>query len=471
MRKREKRWVSLALASCLAIAALTGCSSGSGKTGETKSAAQAETEAKAEAKKEEDKEEKKEESKDENKGENKEEVTLTFLHHMGEQGKKDGLVALSEAFTKKYPNIKIEVEFLSRDDFINQYKQRVAADNAPDFINYRPFETPEVIEAGLVEPLDPSIFPDNIDKNCIDSISLDGKIYGIPLDRGGYGFYYNKNMLEKAGVKPEDLDTMSGVLEACQKIKDAGMVPLASGYAESWTENIIIEGQTFTGPMVADPMIFEKLMSGEKKFSDYPEFVDIITHGQQLVRDYALVDEKAASQQASDQYAQFGRGDAAMMMQGTWAISDIRIAQKAAGNTDEFGFTYYPWSDDPAKNYMPANADDSFMISSGSKHMEEAMLFAEFVLTPEAGKVWANASGCISALSGVSADNPDPLLTIFTEVLDEKGYYFEMNPGLAGQYYQDFDKIYIEGRIAGDSPETVIEKWQKSFDNIRATGG
>lgn len=124
MRKREKRWVSLALASCLAIAALTGCSSGSGKTGETKNAAQAETEAKAEAKKEEDREEKKEESKDENKGENKEEVTLTFLHHMGEQGKKDGLVALSEAFTKKYPNIKIEVEFLSRDDFINQYKQR-----------------------------------------------------------------------------------------------------------------------------------------------------------------------------------------------------------------------------------------------------------------------------------------------------------------------------------------------------------
>ena len=77
--------------------------------------------------------------------------------------------------------------------------------------------------------------------------------------------------------------------------------------------------------------------------------MDIITHGQQLVRDYALVDEKAASQQASDQYAQFGRGDAAMMMQGTWAISDIRIAQKAAGNTDEFGFTYYPWSDEEGK--------------------------------------------------------------------------------------------------------------------------
>ncbi len=400
-----------------------------------------------------------------------EEVTLTFLHHMGEQGKKDGLIALSEAFTEKYPNIKVEVEFLSRDDFVNQYKQRVAADNAPDLINYRPFEVPEVIEAGLIKALDPEIFPDTIDKECIESISLNGNIYGIPLDRGGYGFYYNKNMLAEAGVEESELETISGVLGALQKIKDAGMTPLASGYAESWTENIILEGQTWAGLMVQEPNLCADLVSGEKSFADYPEFIDIITHGQALVRDYALVDEKAASQQASDQYAQFGRGDAAMMLQGTWAISDIRIAQEAAGNTDEFGFTYYPWSDDVTKNYMPCNADDAFMISEGSKHLEEAMLFAEFCLTEEAGKIWSNASGCISAISGVTADTPDPLQDIFAQVMDEHAYFFEKNPGMTGQYYQDFIKIYIEGRISGQTPEEVMAAWQEAFENIRATGG
>lgn len=400
-----------------------------------------------------------------------EEVTLTFLHHMGEQGKKDGLIALSEAFTAKYPNVKVEVEFLSRDDFVNQYKQRVAADNAPDLINYRPFEVPEVVEAGLIKELAPEMFPETIDGDCIESLSIDGKIYGVPLDRGGYGFYYNKNMLAEAGVEESELETISGILGALQKIKDAGMTPLASGYAESWTENLVIEGQTWAGLMVENPDICAELMSGEKSFYDFPEFVDMINHGQALVRDYAVVDEKAASQQASDQYAQFGRGDAAMMLQGTWAISDIRLAQEAAGNTDEFGFTYYPWSDDVSKNYMPCNADDSFMISEGSKHPEEAMLFAEFCLTEEAAKIWSEASGCISAISGVAVDEPDPLQEIFSNVMDEHAYFFEKNPGMTGQYYQDFDKIYIEGRISGQSAEEIIDLWQQSFDNIRATGG
>lgn len=400
-----------------------------------------------------------------------EDVTLTFLHHMGEQGKKDGLVALTEAFTELHPNIKIEVEFLSFDDFVNQYKQREAADNAPDFLNLRPFQGPDIIEAGLMSPLDASLFPDTIDQDCIESISLNGQIYGIPLDRGGYGFYYNKTQLEAAGVDPASLSTISGVLEACQTLLDAGYTPLASGYAESWTENIIIEGQTWAGLMTQYNDLCTNLMSGDKTFSDYPEFLDIIEHGYQLVRDYALVDNQAASQQASDQYAQFGRGDAAMMMQGTWAVSDIRIAQEAAGNTDEFGFTFYPWSDDASKNYMPANADDSFMISAGTKHMEEAMMFAEFCLTPEAGKIWANTSGCISAISGVQADDPDPLLPIFQQVMDEKAYYFEMNPAFTGQYYNDFIKLYIQGRIDNQTPEEVMAAWEAAFENIRATGG
>lgn len=400
-----------------------------------------------------------------------EEVTLTFLHHMGEQGKQDGLVKLAEAFHEKYSNITVEVEFLSRDDFINQYKQRVSADNAPDIINYRPFETPELIEAGLIEPLDASMFPEGIDKNCINSLSIDGVIYGVPLDVGGYGFYYNKTQLEKEGIAPESLNTRSGVLDACEKLLAAGYTPLASGYAEQWPENIIIEGQTYTGILPNNPTLFTDLMSGEKSFSDYPEFLDIIEYGQKLVGTYALVDDKAASQQASDQYAQFGRGDAVLMMQGTWAISDIRIAQEAAGNTDEFGFTVYPWCDDEDSNYMPANADDSFMISKDGKHKEEAMLFAEFCLTEEASKIWCNASGCIGALNGTLPDGADPLMEYFTDTLANHAYFFEMNPGLAGQYYQDFDKVYIESRVEGASPEEVIERWQAAYDNIRATGG
>lgn len=99
------------------------------------------------------------------------------------------------------------------------------------------------------------------------------------------------------------------------------------------------------------------------------------------------------------------------------------------------------------------------------------MLFAEFCLTEEAAKIWCNASGCIGALNGTLPDGADPLMDYFTDTLADHAYFFEMNPGLAGQYYQDFDKVYIESRVEGASPEEVIERWQAAYDNIRATGG
>ena len=79
-----------------------------------------------------------------------------------------------------------------------------------------------------------------------------------------------------------------GLLDACQKVKDAGMVPLASGYAESWTENMIIEGPIFAGLMKEDPNMAVDPMSGDKKFSDYPNSQpSLTTAGWKLLRDYA----------------------------------------------------------------------------------------------------------------------------------------------------------------------------------------
>lgn len=399
-----------------------------------------------------------------------EEVTLSFMHHMGEQGKKDALVALSEDFTAKNPNIKVEVEFLSYDDFINVFKQRAAADNAPDFVQLTPYQSPETIDAGLILELDSDLYPAEVGQDVIEPMKHGGKYYAIPLSRSGYGMYYNKNMLEKAGVDPSALSTISGLLDACQKVKDAGMVPLASGYAESWTENMIIEGPIFAGLMKEDPNMAVDLMSGDKKFSDYPELATIVDNCYKLLRDYALVNEEVASNQASDQYAQFGRGDAAMMMQGVWAITDIRTAQEAAGNTDEFGFTYYAWSDDESRNYLAANGD-SIMCSAGTKHPEEAKEFLKYMMTKEAGKIWSEYTGTISAVSGVEVDNPDPIMPQMQKLFDEKAYYFEQNSAFTGQYYSDLDKIFIQGRVDGKTSDEVIAEWQEAFDNIRAIGG
>ena len=84
-------------------------------------------------------------------------------------------------------------------------------------------------------------------------------------------------------------------------------------------------------------------------------------------------------------------GDAALMMQGVKAITDIRAAQEASGNTDEFGFTHYAWSDDQSKNFLSANGD-TMMCSASTKH-PEAETFLQYMLTKEAGTIWNGIYG------------------------------------------------------------------------------
>lgn len=395
-----------------------------------------------------------------------EEVHLTLLHHLNEQGKKDGLVALSEAFTEQNPNIIVDVEFLSQEDYINTIKQRAAADNMPDFINYRPAAEPTLIEAGLIEPLDESVYPDEIDSSLIESVSIDGIHYGIPLDRGGYGLYYNETLLEQVGASVEDLSTISGLLDTCKKLKDAGITPLSSGYAESWTESLIFDPCITSGLQVIYPDACDQLMAGTKKFADYPEILDIVDHALTLSRDYTIVDAKAASQTASDQYAQFGRGDSAMMIQGSWAISDIMLAKEAAGNNDKFGFTVFPWCDDVENNKMGANADDTFMIASGSKHKEEALQFAQFCMTAEAAQIWMENSNTITSRSDVDPVVDNDLTKQVKDSLDNKAFFYETYGLFSGQQYNDYVRLFVEKRASGATAEDIIESWDETFANI-----
>lgn len=48
----------------------------------------------------------------------------------------------------------------------------------------------------------------------------DGKIYGIPIDTDTRGLWYNKDVLQKAGVKvPWEPKNWDEVLDAARKIK------------------------------------------------------------------------------------------------------------------------------------------------------------------------------------------------------------------------------------------------------------
>ena len=62
---------------------------------------------------------------------------------------------------------------------------------------------------------------------------VDGKQYGVPFDLGMVGFWYNKELFEKAGISAPPA-TWGEFLDAVGKLKAAGITPIALGGKEKW---------------------------------------------------------------------------------------------------------------------------------------------------------------------------------------------------------------------------------------------
>ena len=76
----------------------------------------------------------------------------------------------------------------------------------------------------------------NWDLSCADLDCQDGngKIYGVPIDFGSYGLFYNKSLLSKAGVATPPT-TFDELLAACDKLKASGIIPIAYGDRDGYS--------------------------------------------------------------------------------------------------------------------------------------------------------------------------------------------------------------------------------------------
>jgi multiple sugar transport system substrate-binding protein len=102
------------------------------------------------------------------------------------------------------------------------------------FIGKAPIDTmwvsdswlPEWAEAGWILPIDKyktlTGYNDDIDQFCVDSMSHQGKQYGITYYTDFMGFIYNSDILEKAGIKAPP-QTWDEVTEQARIIKSKGL--------------------------------------------------------------------------------------------------------------------------------------------------------------------------------------------------------------------------------------------------------
>ena len=153
----------------------------------------------------------------------------------GDPGKAD-FQAIADAYTAAHPNVKINITVLENEAF----KTKLATRS-------RPATCPTCSSPGAAAPwpsrptpallkditADVAAWKDTINPGAMSIYQYNGKQYGIPWDMGMIGFWYNKELFEQAGITAPPT-TWDEFLAAVDKLKDAGITPLAIAGKDKW---------------------------------------------------------------------------------------------------------------------------------------------------------------------------------------------------------------------------------------------
>jgi raffinose/stachyose/melibiose transport system substrate-binding protein len=202
-------------------------------------------------------------------------------------------------------------------------------------------------------------------------------LYGVPAGSDGVTvLFYNKPLLERAGVNPEQqwVTNVDEFFEVLDAIAGTGVTPLAlDTNSIVWQVLLYWIGQTVGGAEGINA-----LAVGDRNFSD-PELVEIVTNWQRLA-EYTI--PGAETMEGSQALQLFAEEQSAMTSGGFGSIDNAR---EFFG--DDLGMVKMPdySADAPITGGGIGGPGVAFIVSNYSANKEAAVELVKFLESPEQG--------------------------------------------------------------------------------------
>jgi glucose/mannose transport system substrate-binding protein len=270
---------------------------------------------------------------------------------------------------------------------------RLAAGNPPDTWQTHPGdELKGYVEGGYGEPVTALYQAEGWDKvvpkSLLDQLRTGGEFYAVlaGVHRGNV-LWYNKKVLTKQGIRVGERLTFDEFFAVADKLKAAGVVPLAVGDADLWATAELFEN-TLLG--VLGPQGWQDLFGGKLAFDDPKVKRAAQLYGKVL--DYQNPDHSALSwDEAVEAVAE---GKAAFTSMGDWAYGELVKAGLKEGQ--DFG-----WVSCPGTDGAFIVVADGFTLAKGAPHPSEAVAWLETVGSKEAQEAFGALKGAIPARTDV----------------------------------------------------------------------
>lgn len=248
-------------------------------------------------------------------------------------------------FNEKFGNeVKVQVEEIPSDTAYNDKMKILAASgDLPDVVMGKNGINEILIKGNLATPFNEYLDKDSewkadIGDEAIAANTRDGKVWSISDQKQVIGYFYNKEMFEKAGIKPAE--TWDEFLANCDKLKSAGFTPLALMTGENaWTTNLMLSSIVGTSGEAGN-----KFMNTLHPASfETPEMIEGLKKIQIMLKKYTTKDAIGAVY--ANAANNFEQGKAAIIANGPWMIGDFSDKSKSPEGFDKkVGVAAYPGS-------------------------------------------------------------------------------------------------------------------------------
>ncbi|WP_046212680.1 ABC transporter substrate-binding protein [Paenibacillus wulumuqiensis] len=373
-------------------------------------------------------------------------VELEFFQNKPEaKGTFDKLVA---KFNEEHPNI--HVSQVNPPDAETVLKTRVVKDDIPDIIGLGATDTYSLLAQSEIflnltnDPLLQNIDPKYV--QMLTDVTGMQEVTGVPFALNASGVIYNKEIFQKLGLSvPKTWDEL---IATAKKAKEADVIPFYFTYKDDWQTNLPFNDMG--GTLVGIDFYKERRENKTTFLSAYQE----VAKKQLELLNYGHSDNFGKSY--ADGNRAFGNGEAAMYIQGSWAISEIRKV-----NPDiDLGFFPLPASNDEAQNKLTAGVDTLLAISNQTEHPEEAKQFIAFLLQPENSQQYINEQNLFSAVDGVQQkdESVTGLLPYFEQgkIVDFVDHYIpsavQLNPNV---------QAFLQNKDIDAFLGTLDKEWDK----------
>jgi raffinose/stachyose/melibiose transport system substrate-binding protein len=168
-------------------------------------------------------------------------TTIKWLHLEANPDRLATWEEIAAAYEEAHPDVDIEFQFLENEAFKAKLPTLLQSNEPPSmFYTWGGGVLKAQSETGAIRDLtaamdaDGSAWRNEVSPAAVDGLSIDGKVWAAPVQSGLVSFFYNKELFEKAGVDAAAIQTWDDFTAAVQKIKDAGITPIAGGGGDKW---------------------------------------------------------------------------------------------------------------------------------------------------------------------------------------------------------------------------------------------